>query len=184
MLDPPVESMSHGPRVLPTAPAADSQQLQCEGCGHKGHTPDTCRSRHHANWNFQRATIKFADTATGQAVQRETRGTHLTCLPPSEVVWDPISKQWEECQGLLDWRQKIERSRAKSAGRPFPPSTTGPSNRSIRQPSGNPQRPHAEGKPLNLGVIRGGPELYPLVLGTLAPVATPPPPLCFHQLSH
>ncbi len=42
-----------------------------------------------------------------------------------------------------------------------------------RQPSGNPQRPHAEGKPLHLGVIRGGPELYPLVLGTLAPVATP-----------
>ncbi len=42
-----------------------------------------------------------------------------------------------------------------------------------RQPSGNPQRPHAEGKPLHLGVIRGGPELDPLVLGTLAPVATP-----------
>ncbi len=36
VLDPPVESMSHGPRVSPTAPAADSQQLQCEGCGRKG----------------------------------------------------------------------------------------------------------------------------------------------------
>jgi hypothetical protein len=38
VLDPPVESMSHGHRVPPTAPAADSQQLQCEGCGRKGHT--------------------------------------------------------------------------------------------------------------------------------------------------
>ncbi len=106
-------------------------------------------------------------------MQREARGTHLTCLPPFGVVWDPISKQWEECQALLDWRQKIERARAKLAGRPFTPSTTGPSNRSTRQPSGNPQRPHAEGKPLHLGVIRGGPELYPLVLGIVATVANP-----------
>ena len=106
-------------------------------------------------------------------MQREARGTHLTCLPPFGVVWDPISKQWEECQALLNWRRNIERAREKLAGRPIPPSTTGPSNRSTRQPSGSPQRPHAEGKPLHLGVIRGGPELYPLVLGTLAPVATP-----------
>ncbi len=39
-----------------------------------------------------------------------------------------------------------------------PPSTTVPSNRPTPQPSGNPQRPHAVGKPLHLGVIRGGPE--------------------------
>jgi hypothetical protein len=114
--------MFHGPRAPPTIITADNQQLQCEGCGRKGHTPDTCRSREHANWNFEHATINFADTATGQAVQREARGTHLTCLPPSGVVWDPISKQWEECQALQeDWHHKIERARAKLAGRPIPP---------------------------------------------------------------
>ncbi len=155
----------NGPFAQP-ATTAENQHLKCEGCGRKGHTPDTCRSQEHPNWNAEHSRINFADTTTGQAVQREARGTHLTCLPPSGVVWDPISKQWEECQALLDWRHKIERARAKLAGRPIPPSTTGPSNRSTRQPSGNPQRSHAEGKPLHLGVIRGGPELYPLVLGT------------------
>jgi hypothetical protein len=30
VLDPPVETMSHGPRVQPTEQAADSQQLMCE----------------------------------------------------------------------------------------------------------------------------------------------------------
>jgi hypothetical protein len=73
--------------------------------------------------------------------------------------WDPISEQWEECQALQDWLRNIERARAKLAGRSVPPSTT--DNRPTRQPSGNPQRPHAVGKPLHLGVIRGGPELYP-----------------------
>ncbi len=146
----------YGPQTQP----ADNQLVKCEGCGRKGHTPDTCRSRKHPNWNLDHATTNFADTETGQAVQREAKGTHLTCLRPSGVVWDPISKQWEECQALLDWRRNIERARAKLAGRPVPPpSTTGPSNRSTRQPSGNPQRPHAESKSLHLGVIRGGPEL-------------------------
>jgi hypothetical protein len=56
---------------------------------------------------------------------------------------------------------------------PSPPSATGPYNRPAPQPSSIPQRPSAVGKPLHLGVIRGGPELYPSVMGTLAPVATP-----------
>ncbi len=111
----------YGPQTQPTTTTADNQQHKCEGCGRKGHTPDTCRSREHPNWNVEHATINFADTATGQAVQREARGTHLTCLPPSGVVWDPIFKQWEECQALLDWRHNIERARAKLAGRPVPP---------------------------------------------------------------
>ncbi len=136
------------------ATAVDYQQPRCEGCGRNGHTPDICRSWGHANWNLNHATISFAEeTSAGQAVQREARGTHLTCLPPFGVVWDPISKQWEEYQALLDWRRNIKRARAKLAGRPIPPSTTGPSNRSTRQSSGNPQSPHAEGKPLHLGVI-------------------------------
>jgi hypothetical protein len=37
---------------------------------------------------------------------------------------------------------------------PPPPTTTVPSDMPTRQPSGNPQRPHAVGKPLHLGVIR------------------------------
>jgi hypothetical protein len=111
----------YGPFTQPATTTADNQQLKCEGSGRKEHTPDTCRSREHANWNLEHANINFSDTTTGQAVQREARGTHLTCLPPSGAVWDPISKQWEECQALLDWRHKIERARAKLAGHPIPP---------------------------------------------------------------
>ncbi len=117
--------------------------------------------------------VTFAETFAGQAVAQEAKGTYLSCLPPSGAVWDPILQQWEEFKALQDWRRKIERTRAKLAGGSVPPSTTDPYNRPTSQPSGNPQRPHAVGKPLHSSVIRGGPELYLSVMGTLAPVATP-----------
>jgi hypothetical protein len=72
-----------------------------------------------------------------------------------------------------EWRRKLERIRARSAARSVPSLAAGPYNRPAPKPSGIPQRPSAVGKPLHLGVIRGGPELYPSVMGTLAPVATP-----------
>ena len=74
-----------------------------------------------AYWNPAHGHVLFADTAVGQAIAREAKGTYLCCLQPSGVVWDPISQQWEECTALQGWRRKIESTRAKSAGRSVPP---------------------------------------------------------------
>jgi hypothetical protein len=76
-------------------PAATSSQhaKKCEGCGRKGHTPDNCDRKEHRNWNPVHGHVLFADTAVGQAIAREAKGTYLSCLPPFGVVWDPISQQ-------------------------------------------------------------------------------------------
>ncbi len=44
-------------------------------------------------WNPAHRSVLFADTAAGRAVAREAKGTNLSCLPPSGVVWDSISQQ-------------------------------------------------------------------------------------------
>jgi hypothetical protein len=45
-------------------------------------------------WNPAHGHVLFADTAVGQAIAREAKGTYLSCPPPFRVVWDPISQQW------------------------------------------------------------------------------------------
>jgi hypothetical protein len=135
----------YGPDTASTA----NLHAKYEGCGRKGHTPDSCDRKEHPNWNPEHRSVLFADTAAGQAIAQEAKGTCLSCLPPSGVVWDPISQQWEECKALQDWRHKVERTRARSAGRSAPPLGNWPYNRPAPQPSGIPQRPPAVGKPLN-----------------------------------
>ncbi len=107
----------YGPNAAPTT----EQHATCEGCSRKGHTPDNCTRKEHPNWNSEHTHVTFADTAEGRAIAREANGTYLSCLPPYGVVWDPISQQWGECTALQDWRRKIERARAKLAGRSVPP---------------------------------------------------------------
>ncbi len=123
-LQQPVRSRDYyGANAAPTS----NQHAKCEGCGRKGHTPDNCTRKKHPNWNPEHRSVLFADTAAGQAKAREAKGRYLSCLPPSGAVWDPISQQWEECKALQDWRHKIERARARWAGRSDPPpSATGP----------------------------------------------------------
>jgi hypothetical protein len=106
----------YGPNVAPTS----EQHATCEGCGRKGHRPDNCTRKEHPNRNPEHTRVNFADIAAGRAIAREANSTYLSCLPPSGVVWDPISQQWEECTALQDWRRKIERARAKLAGRSVP----------------------------------------------------------------
>jgi hypothetical protein len=81
----------YGPNAAPTS----EQHATCKGCGRKGHTPDNCTRKEHPNWNSEHTRVRFADTAASQAIAREAKGTYLSCLPPSGVVWDPISQQWE-----------------------------------------------------------------------------------------
>jgi hypothetical protein len=152
-LQQPVHSRDYyGPNAAPTS----KQHAKCEGCGRKGHTPDNCTRKEHPNWNSEHTRVTLADTAAGRTIAREAKGTYLSCLPPSGVVWDPISQQWEECKALQDWRRKIERTCARSTGRPVPPSATGPYNRPAPKPSGTPQRPSAVGKPLHSGALQLG----------------------------
>jgi hypothetical protein len=128
----------------PNTASTSNQHAKCEGCGRKSYTPDSCDRKEHPNWNPEHRSVLFAETAAGRAIAREAKDTYLSCLPPSGVVWDPISQQWEECKALLDWRRKIERTRFTGCPAP-PPSATGPYNRPAPQPSGIPQRPSAVG---------------------------------------
>jgi hypothetical protein len=105
----------------PNPAATSSQHTKFEGCGRKGHTPNNCDRKEHPNWNPAHGHVLFADTAVGKTIARDAKGTYLSCLPPSGVVWDPISQQWEECEALHEWRRKIERTRARSAVRSVPP---------------------------------------------------------------
>jgi hypothetical protein len=84
----------------PNSAATSSQHAKCEGCGRKGHTPDNCDRKEHPNWNPAYGHVLFADTAVGEAIAREAKGTYLSCLPPFGVVWDSILQQWEECEAL------------------------------------------------------------------------------------
>ncbi len=104
----------------PSAASTVDQHATCEGCGRKGHTPDSCTRRDHPNWNPDHLRVQFADTAAGRAIAREASGTYLCCLPPAGVIWDPISQQWEECTAIQDWRRKIVRAREKLADRSAP----------------------------------------------------------------
>ncbi len=79
----------YGPNAAPTA----EQHATCEGCGRKGHTPDSCTRKDHPNWNSEHTRVHFADTAVSRAIAREASGIYLSCLPPSGVIWDPISQQ-------------------------------------------------------------------------------------------
>jgi hypothetical protein len=111
----------------PASDTASGQHASCEGCGRKGHTTDHCAMKAHPNWNAaHHGHVLFVDTAAGQAIAREARGTYLISLPPLGVVWEPISQQWEECEALHEWRRKIERTSARSAARSVPSSAAGP----------------------------------------------------------
>jgi hypothetical protein len=59
----------------PNPASTSSQHTRCEGCGRKGHTPDSCDRKEHPNWNPAHGHVLFADTAVGQAIAREAKGT-------------------------------------------------------------------------------------------------------------
>jgi hypothetical protein len=130
------------------------------------------------NWNRQWAHLPFSKSPIGIAVEKEAGGTRHNCLPP-HAECDEISGAWIESDALQGWRRNIQEWRNAAAGKAnahsAPQSLSGSthSRGPTNATSSANLRPPARGKLLHLGIIRGGPELYPSMRGTMTPVTTP-----------
>jgi hypothetical protein len=158
---PPAEASPPPPGLIPHAeqehrrqaehqlPAAQSRDdyygpalgTACQGCGSTGHTPDTCPFQPHP---ARHKTLDFHDTGAGRAMMREGAGTHLVGITSHEVVWDEATMKWQECEAIQQWRQNIERARARIAARASS-SAAGTPNRPAPKTSSYPTRGPAKG---------------------------------------
>jgi hypothetical protein len=172
----PENQSYYGPQQPTTE--ASRQPQGCDGCGRNGHRAPDCKFKGHKNWNRQWVHLPLSKSPTGIAVDKEAGGTRHNCLSP-HAEWDEISGAWIESDALQGWRRNIQEWRnaaAAKANAHSEPQSLGGSTHSrgpTNATSSANLRPPARGKLLHLGVIRGGPELYHSVRGTITPVATP-----------
>jgi hypothetical protein len=134
----------------------------------------------HPNRNKKWAQVPFSRSPIGMAVDAEAAGTSLSCLP-SHAEWEENTGSWIDNEAFRGWRRNILESKsatstraighsaphwgsASATGAPYWGSAGAGSNANSRHP--------ARGERLHLGVIRGGPELYPSLRGTIAPATT------------
>jgi hypothetical protein len=118
----------------------------CEGCGKTGHLPALlCFNKPHPNWNTKHESVPWSESAIGKAVKRMAHGNPKP-LPPESVVWRAEDDSWTGGEKLQTWIKRI-----KSGGKSH--SSTAASSHS--------KEPNTDGgKSINLGVVRGGTEVY------------------------
>ncbi len=143
-----------------------------------GHVKNDCRA------SVPRITVQMPPFVAAAAarfpglVPSHFVGQRADYFPP-HAEWEEISGAWIDNAALQGWRRNILEWRsaaaAKANARSEPQSLSGSAH--TRGPTNDCSsanlKPPAHGKLLHLGVIRGGPELYPSVRGAMTPVTTP-----------